>query len=138
MTIRKKLLWGFGAILTIMGFLLIVSIFSVIRQSSTQNAVRDTSADFQAIANIRYQLIENRLTLSTYLLSGDLRDEDKTNKGITQLQTLLNDGENKASDSSLRATLSQVDDNERNWADQFAKQMTAKRHQVDSGDATVS
>ena len=138
MTIRKKLLWGFGVVLAIMGFLLIVTIFSAIRQSSTQNAVKYSSDDFQAIANIRYQLIENRQTLSTYLLSGDLRDEDKTNKGISELQTLLKDRESKASDSNLRSILSQVDDNERGWADQFAKQMIAKRHQVDSGDATVS
>jgi methyl-accepting chemotaxis protein len=138
MTIRKKLLWGFGALLAIMGFLLIVNIFSVIRQYNTQDAVRATLADVQVIESVRYQIIQNRLTLSTYLLSGDLRDEDKTNKGINQLQGLLRAGENEASDAGLRSTLSQVDENERSWADQFAKVMLAKRHQVDSGDATVS
>jgi len=138
MTIRKRLLWGFGAILVIMAFLLIVNIFSAVRLSSTQDAVQNTSEDSQAIANVRYQLIQNRLTLSTYLLSGDLRDEDKTNKGIAKLQSILKEEETKASDSSIRATLSQVEDNERNWADQFAQQMIAKRHQVDSGDTTVS
>jgi methyl-accepting chemotaxis protein len=34
--------------------------------------------------------------------------------------------------------LSQVAENEHNWADIFAKPMIAKRHQVDAGDATVS
>ena len=31
-----------------------------------------------------------------------------------------------------------MEDNESHWADKFAKDMIAKRHQVDSGDATVS
>jgi len=138
MTIRKKLLWGFGAVLAIMGFLLIVNIFAVVRQYSTQDAVRQTLADVQVIESVRYQIIQNRLTLSTYLLSGDLRDEDRTNKGINELQGLLKDGESKASDAALRTTLSQVEDNEHSWADQFSKEMLAKRHQVDAGDATVS
>ena len=138
MTIRNKLLWGFGAVLAIMAFLLIVNIFSVFRQNSTQNAVKDTHTDLDVIDKVRYQLIQNRLTLSTYLLSGDLRDEDKTNKGINELQSLLKDGESKATDIGLRNTLLQVDENEHSWADQFAKEMIAKRHQVDSGDATVS
>ena len=31
-----------------------------------------------------------------------------------------------------------MEENERNWAENFAKEMIAKRHQVDAGDATVS
>jgi len=138
MTIRKRLLWGFGAILAIMAFLLIVNIFAVLRQYTTRDAVRDSLADVQMIESIRYRIIENRLTLGNYLLSGDLRDEDKTNKGITELESLLKEGEARASTTGVRSTLSQVEDNERGWADQFAKEVIAKRHQVDSGDATVS
>jgi methyl-accepting chemotaxis protein len=138
MTIRKRLLWGFGAILAIMAFLLIVNIFAVIRQYSTHDAVRDTLADVQLIESVRYRMIENRLTLGNYLLSGDLRDEDRTNKGINELEGLLREGEARASNASLRTSLSQVEENERGWADQFAREVIAKRHQVDSGDATVS
>ena len=138
MTIRKRLLWGFGAVLAVMAFLLIVNIFAVFRQYSTRDAVRDTLADVQVIEGVRYRIIENRLTLGNYLLSGDLRDEDKTNKGITELEELLRDGENRSVSTPLRALLSQVEENERGWAEQFAKAVIAKRHQVDSGDATVS
>src|SRR5208283_742308 len=38
----------------------------------------------------------------------------------------------------LRTALIQVESTEANWADNFAKPLLAKRHQVDSGDATVS
>src|ERR1700685_3748882 len=107
MTIGKKLYWGFGAILAIILFLFVINIFTVTRQYTTRDEVRATLSDVQAIENVRYQMIENRLSLGNYLLSGDLRDEDKTNKGINALQELLKDDENKANDAGLRSALSQ-------------------------------
>jgi methyl-accepting chemotaxis protein len=138
MTIGKKLYMGFGAILAIMLILLVVNIFTVSRQYSTRAAVTATLNDVQAIQKIQYDISENRLNLANYLLSGDLRDEDKTNKGISDLQQLVKDSEDKVTDQNLRTAISQVQDNEQQWADNFAKPMIAKRHQVDSGDATVS
>ena len=138
MTIGRKLYYGFGAILAIILFLFVINIFTVVRQYSARSAVAATLADVQTIEGVRYKMIANRLSLGNYLLSGDLRDEERTNKGITELQDLLKQGEAKANDSGLRSALSQVEDNERGWADNFAKEMIAKRHQVDSGDTTVS
>ncbi len=138
MTIGKKLYWGFGAILAIILFLFVINIFTVMRQYATRSAVASTLSDVQTIESVRYKMIENRLSLGNYLLSGDLRDEDKTNKGINELQDLLKAGEAKANDAGLRSALSQVEDNERGWSDNFAKEMIAKRHSVDSGDTTVS
>ncbi|MDE3111136.1 MAG: HAMP domain-containing protein, partial [Acidobacteriota bacterium] len=138
MTIGKKLYMGFGAILAIMLVLLVINIFTVMRQYSTRAEVTATLNDVQAIQNIQYSISENRLNLANYLLSGDLRDEDKTNKGITDLQQLMKNSESKVADQNLRSALSQVEENEQQWADNFAKPMIAKRHQVDSGDATVS
>jgi methyl-accepting chemotaxis protein len=138
MTIGKKLYWGFGAILGVILFLFVINIFTAMRQYATRSAVSSTLSDVQTIEGIRYKMIDNRLSLGNYLLSGDLRDEEKTNKGISELQALLKEGEGKANDAALRTALSQVEDNERNWADNFAKEMIAKRHAVDSGDTTVS
>src|ERR1017187_8690958 len=138
MTIGKKLYWGFGSILAVILFLFVINIFTVMRQYSTRSAVASTLADVQTIEGVRYKMIENRLSLGNYLLSGDLRDEEKTNKGVAELQDLLKTAETKATDAALRSSLSQVEDNERGWAENFAKEMIAKRHQVDSGDATVS
>jgi len=138
MTIGKKLYWGFGAILAVILFLFVINIFTVIRQYATRAAVSATLTDVQTIESIRYKMIENRLSLGNYLLSGDLRDEEKTTKGISELQEMLKQEEAKANDASLRSSLSQVEENERGWADNFAKEMIAKRHSVDSGDTTVS
>jgi methyl-accepting chemotaxis protein len=138
MTIGKKLYMGFGAVLAIMLFLLVINIFSVMRQYSARASVTATLNDVQAIQKIQYMISEDRLNLANYLLSGDLRDEEKTTKGISDLQQLLKDTEAKAGDSDLHLALMQVDDNEHGWAENFAKQMISKRHSVDSGDATVS
>ena len=140
MTIGRRLYQGFGAILGIMAILLLFNIFTVLRQYSTRSAANSATAEVKAIDEVRYQVMQNRLSLGSYLLSGDARDEDKTNKGITDVQQLLKDAETKAKDAggSLQSTLSQVEDNENGWADNFAKPMIAKRHQVDSGNTTVS
>jgi len=83
-------------------------------------------------------MMENRLFLRNYLLSGDLRDEDRVNKGYGDLQVRLGQWQAKAEADVLRNTLALVAESEKNWMEAFARPMIAKRHQVDSGDSTVS
>jgi methyl-accepting chemotaxis protein len=138
MTIGKKLYLGFGAVLAIMLILFIINIFTVRREYNARSTVASTLSDVKAIESVRFQMMENRLYLGNYLLSGDLRDEEKTNRGVSDLSQLLKDAESKVSDSNLKAAFVQVEGGEHSWADDFAKPMIAKRHQVDAGDATVS
>ena len=138
MTIGKKLYLGFGLILAIMLVLFVVNLFTVRREYAARDAVRSTLGDVQTIEGVRLQMMENRLFLGNYLLSGDLRDEDKTNKGVSDLFSILKDAQGRLADSGLRTALAQVEENEHGWSENFAKPMMAKRHQVDSGDATVS
>jgi CHASE3 domain sensor protein len=92
MTIRRKLYLGFGAILAIMLALFVVNILTVLREHNARSAAAATLNDVQTIENIRFQMMENRLFLENYLLSGDLRDEEKANKGVATLQALRRDG----------------------------------------------
>jgi methyl-accepting chemotaxis protein len=138
MTIGKKLYVGFGIVLGLMLILLVVNIFTVRHERATRDTAKASLTDVDAIAKVRYDLVQNQLNLGSYLLSGDLRDEDKTNKGINDLQELLKQSATTVSDTKVRTSLSQVQDIERDWAESFAKPMIAKRHQVDAGDATVS
>jgi methyl-accepting chemotaxis protein len=138
MTIGKKLYFGFGSILAIMLFLFLINIFSVDRQYSARSAVASTLVDVQTIESVRYKIMENRLSLGNFLLSGDARDEEKTTKGIDDLHELLRQGEAVSAEGELRAALSQVEDNEHNWAINFAREMIAKRHDVNAGKAAVS
>jgi methyl-accepting chemotaxis protein len=138
MTISRKLYLGFGAILAIMFILFLSNLVTVRREYAARENVRTTLLVVQTIENVRFQMMENRLYLGNYLLSGDLRDEDKTNKGVADLLVMLKQGQARTGDDALRFALQQVADTESNWSENFAKQMMAKRHQVDSGDATVS
>src|SRR5580698_2535894 len=138
MKIAWRLYLGFGAILALLLILFSMNIFTVRREYNARDAVAATLTDVQTIESVRFQMMENRLYLGNYLLSGDLRDEDKTNKGVAQLFEQLKESESKASDQTLRNALSQVEEAEHNWNENFAKPMIAKRHQVDSGDTTVS
>ena len=69
---------------------------------------------------------------------GDPRDEDKVNHGFSDLADLVKQGESKTNNEFLHTALIQVESTESSCADNFAKPLLAKRHQVDSGDATVS
>src|SRR5262249_53152906 len=84
------------------------------------------------------QIAHNSLDLNNFLLSGDPRDEEKVNKGMTDLNDFIKRGQAQAANEDVRSALIQVDSTQANWADNFAKPLLAKRHQVDSGDATVS
>jgi methyl-accepting chemotaxis protein len=138
MTIARKLYLGFGAILAIMMALFVLSILTLSREHRTRSVATATLSDMQTIEGIRFKVLIEGLELRNYLLSGDVRDEDKTNKIHGDLMNALHDGSTSSQDASLRATLSQVEDGERAWMDNFAKPLIAKRHQVDAGDATVS
>jgi methyl-accepting chemotaxis protein len=131
MTIGKKIYLGFGSILGILILLLIVNIFSGLRENSAR-------ADARTIGEVRAQIMLNRLNINNFLLSGDPRDEEKVDKGLADISELIKKGEATAKNESLRTALIQVESTESSWGENFAKPLLAKRHQVDSGDATVS
>ena len=138
MTIGKKLYGGFGLILAILFVLFIVNIFAGWKQSS---ASKDSSSALEAlrtVESVRNQIMSNRLNMNNFLLSGDPRDEEKVNKGLTDISDQIKRGESNASSDAVQKALIQVEGTEASWADNFAKPLIAKRHQVDSGDATVS
>src|SRR5260370_19706980 len=92
----------------------------------------------RAIELVRYQIMLNRLNVNNFLLSGDPRDEEKVTHGLQDANESMKRGESQAGSDALRTALIQVEGTEASWADNFAKPLLAKRHQVDSGDATVS
>jgi methyl-accepting chemotaxis protein len=138
MTIGRKLYLGFGGILVVMLLLYGVSLMTISREHDARANVASTLSDVQTLESVRFLMMENRLFLRNYLLSGDLRDEEKVNKGYGDLQVRLGQWQAKAEAEVLRNTLALVAESEKNWMEGFARPMIAKRHQVDSGDSTVS
>src|ERR1700746_3011779 len=138
MTIGKQLYRGFGVILAMLAILLVVDLAAMWKARSSRNEAAATLGSVRTAEAVRYQIMQNRLNLNNFLLSGDPRDEDKVNHGFTELTDLIKRGQSENSNDLLRTALVQVESTEANWADNFAKPLLAKRHQVDSGDATVS
>src|SRR6266705_2923039 len=139
MTIGKKLYAGFGLILGILLILFLVNTAAVLKERSTRADTAAALDSVRAIELVRYQIMINRLDLDNFLLSGDPRDEDKVSRGLSEFYDLLKRSEVQATGNDpLRTALIQVESLELNWGDNFAKPLVAKRHQVDSGDATVS
>ena len=138
MTIGKKLYAGFGLILAILGVLLVVNVTTGLVEKSARNTASMALDSKTTIELVRYQIMLNRLNMNNFLLSGDPRDEEKVNKGLSDLSDLLKRGESQATNDAVHTALIQVESTEASWADNFAKPLIAKRHQVDSGDATVS
>src|SRR5215467_8958238 len=138
MNIGKKMYAGFGLVLTILAVVFLVNGYSALRARSSMSEFRGARESLQAIEDVRHQIMQNRLALNNFLLSGDPRDEEKVNKGMVDLGDALKRGEAQSSSDLLRTALIQVESTEASWSDNFAKPLLAKRHQVDSGDATVS
>src|SRR6516225_1916339 len=138
MTIGKQLYRGFGVILAMLAILLVVDLAALWKAKSASNEAAATLESVRTAEAVRYQIMQNRLNLNNFLLSGDPRDEDKVNRGFGDLADIVKHGQAQTSNEFLHTALIQVESTEASWADNFAKPLLAKRHQVDSGDATVS
>ncbi len=138
MTIGKKLYAGFGLILAILGILFLVNLVTGYMEKAARTNAGMALESVRTVESVRYQIMLNRLNMNNFLLSGDPRDEEKVNKGLTDMSDMIKRGEAQATNDAVHTALIQVESTEASWADNFAKPLIAKRHQVDSGDATVS
>ena len=138
MTIGYRLYRSFGTILAILAVLLIVDLATIWKAKSASGEASSTLESVRTAEAARYQIMLNRLNLNNFLLSGDPRDEEKVNHGFSDLGDLVKRAQAQTNNEFLRTALIQVESTEASWADNFAKPLLAKRHQVDSGDATVS
>ena len=57
---------------------------------------------------VRFQMMQNRLYLSNYLLSGDTREVDRMNEGLRTLNERLDQGKNLANSDQVKTSLAKV------------------------------
>ena len=87
---------------------------------------------------VRFQMMQNRLYLSNYLLSGDTREVDRMNEGLRTLNEKLEQGKALAKSDQVKTALTKVQQLEQAWGKEFAQPLIDKRKDVDSGNATVA
>jgi methyl-accepting chemotaxis protein len=138
MSISKKLYLTFGAILLGVVVLFAVILWAVHHEQSTKAAAAQALEMRDTTDHIRFQVMQNRLYLSNYLLSGDSREVERMNEGVRQLTDHLQVGQKLASSDQQRSSLDAVSKNETAWVSEFAQPMLQKRREVDAGNATVA
>jgi methyl-accepting chemotaxis protein len=138
MNIGKKLYLSFGGILATVVLLAVVILFAVYREHETKAAAQRSMDMTQATSMVRFEMMQNRLHLQNYLLSGDTRDVEKMNDGVRRLADALRRAQGLANNDEQRASLEKVQQFEQSWGVEFANLLAEKRRQVDSGNATVA
>jgi methyl-accepting chemotaxis protein len=138
MSISKKLYMNFGAVLAMVIVLFLVNLVAVQREHDAKSSASQALEMKENTNNIRFQMMQNRLYLSNYLLSGDSREVDRMNDGIHQLNELLQTSQKTASSDQQHSALDSVQKNETAWVSDFAQPMLEKRREVDAGNATVA
>src|ERR1700751_5675114 len=138
MTLRNRLYMSFGAVLVMVLVMFAVNWRAVTREHEAKKAAQ-TSLDLKdATDAVKFQMMQNRLYLSNYLLSGDTREVDRMKEGIRLLSDKLEKTTSLAASDQERTAFEKVQQLEQNWAKEFAQPLVDKRKDVDSGNATVA
>ena len=138
MKISKKLFYlNLGLILTLV-LLCVVNVIAVQREHAARAASAKAAQMAKTGEQVRFQVMQNSLHLSNYLLSGDGRELQAVENGIQRVQSELREAQENALNEAQRASLARLNDSERDWEDNFMRPVIAKRKDVDDGKATVA
>jgi methyl-accepting chemotaxis protein len=138
MKIGKKLYLSFGIVLLMVVVLFLVNLAAVYREHETKAAAATSLQLADATDAVRFQMMRNRLYLSSYLLSGDTREVEKMNEGSRLLTEKLQKAESLSTSEQQKTAFEKVQQQEQSWVREFATPLVDKRKDVDSGNATVA
>ncbi len=138
MTLRNRLYMSFGAVLVMVLVMFFVNWRAVSREHEAKKAASTSLQLAEATDAVKFQMMQNRLYLSNYLLSGDTREVDRMNEGIRLLSDKLDKTQALAASDQQKTALEKVQQLEQSWAKEFAQPLVDKRRDVDSGNATVA
>src|ERR1700694_5108575 len=138
MTIGKRLYVNFGIILTMVVVLFLVNLVAVHREHAAKAAAAASLQLTDATNAVRFQMMQNRLYLSNYLLSGDTREVDRMSEGLRTLNDKLDLALKMVASDQVKTALNKVQQLEQTWGKEFAQPLIEKRKDVDSGNATVA
>jgi len=137
-SIRYKLYKSFAIVLAMVLLLFIANYLAVRREHNAKAASAQAMTLKEATGKIRFQMMQNRLSLGNYLLSGDTREIDHMNDGVHKLADTLQNSLALNTSEPIKDDLNRVLSSEQNWAREFAEPLVQKRKDVDSGNATVA
>jgi CHASE3 domain sensor protein len=136
-TIRKKLLLNFGLILAIMVVAFAFSMVTTWRERSSRAADINAMELSQSAGVARFQIMQSRLALSNYLLTGDKSELERLRADQNGLAETLRQAKAKVLTEEDRTSLSKLEQVERDWNDNVAGKMLEQRRLVDSGGQSM-
>lgn len=134
-TIRKRLIVSFTAMICLVVMLFVANAISVRREREAKAAAQTALDMASAIEKLRFQMMQNRLALDGYVLTGSPDPLTQFRSGIIMFDRLLADARNKAYSDGQHAALNDLEQRNRNWYTNFAAPLLDKGHQVELGNA---
>ncbi|HST09107.1 MAG TPA: hypothetical protein VLL05_01925, partial [Terriglobales bacterium] len=105
MTLRNRLYLAFGAVLFMVLVMFAVNWRAVTREHEAKKAAASSLELRDATDQVKFHMMQNRLYLSNYLLSGDTREVDKMNDGIRLLNNELDKTQGLAASEQEKTAL---------------------------------
>ena len=135
-TIRERLFISFSAMLLLVIALFGASFVSVMRERSAKAAAQSALDMAASIDKLRFQMMQNRLALESYVLTGGPEPLGQFRSGMETFGRELIDARNKAySDGQLHA-LEHLEERNKAWFTEFATPLLQKGKDVELGNAT--
>src|SRR5690348_13293969 len=89
MTIRQKLYYGYGSVIAMLVITVAINTVAVVRERSARAEAASALENVHSVEAIRSQIVDNRVYLLNYLLSGDSREENELTGGIHDLEQMF-------------------------------------------------
>jgi methyl-accepting chemotaxis protein len=134
-TIRQRLLISFGAMLLLVLVLFLANVFSLSRESDAKKAAENALGMAGAIDTLRFQMMQNRLALESYVLTGSPEPLSQFKSGMDNFDKDISAARVLATSDAQRTAISELDKRNKNWYEVFATPLLEKGHQVELGNA---
>src|ERR1041385_7186594 len=118
-SIRYKLYKSFAIVLSMVVLLFCANYLAVQREHSAKAASAQAMTLKEATGKIRFQMMQNRLYLGNYLLSGDTREIEHMSDGVRKLVEILQNSLTLTTSEHQKELLSKVLSSDQNWAREF-------------------
>ena len=126
---------SFSAMLLLVVVLFITNILSVVREKGAKNAAANALAMAGAIDSLRFQMMQNRLSLESYVLTGSPDPLSQFRSGMDAFTKDVAAARVLASSDAQRSALGQLELRNKAWYEIFATPLLEKGKQVELGNA---
>jgi methyl-accepting chemotaxis protein len=128
-TIRTKLYLGFGAVLAVVLVMFAIGAFSPwwMNQETVQARLKRSIDSTRFVRNLRSQMLRNRASLATFLLSGTTPDLDEFNKGRQDFAGFARQVLNEPISEDQKTGVNAAVEAERNWHKNEVQPLIDKR-----------